>query len=53
MSYPVVLSFVQAEVLLAAKRQGQASIEVSPDLGISTITARYYKKGYTSQQANR
>ncbi len=45
MSYPVVLSFVQAEVLLAAKRQGQASIEVSPDLGISTITAQVLQEG--------
>ena len=45
MSYPVVLSYVQAETLLAAKRQGQASVEVSPDLGISKVTAQVSQEG--------
>ncbi len=44
-SYPVILSYVQAEVLLAAKRQEQASIKVSPDLGISTVTVQVSQEG--------
>ncbi len=34
----VVLSYVQADILLKAKREGQVSVEVSPDLGISNVT---------------
>jgi predicted methyltransferase len=37
MSYPIVLSYVQAESLLNAKRLQEASLEISPDLGITTI----------------
>ncbi|GHO93206.1 SAM-dependent methyltransferase [Reticulibacter mediterranei] len=37
-SYPVVLSYIQAEILLTAYRQGKTSVEVSPDLNISTVT---------------
>jgi predicted methyltransferase len=40
MSYPIVLSYVQAESLLNAKRLQEASLEISPDLGITTITAK-------------
>ncbi len=45
MSYPVVLSYVQAEVLLAAKQQGQMSVEVSPDLGISMVMVQVLPEG--------
>ena len=45
MSYPVILSYVQAEVVLAAKQRGQASVEVSPDLGISTVTVQVLQEG--------
>ncbi len=45
MSYPVVLSYVQAETLLVAKGQGQASVEVSPDLGISKVTVQVSQEG--------
>ncbi len=45
MSYPVVLSYVQAEVLLGVKQQAQASVEVSPDLGISTVTVQVLHEG--------
>ena len=45
MSYPIVLSYVQAETLLAAKRQGQASVEVSPDLGISMVIVQVSQEG--------
>ena len=45
MSYPVILSFVQAEVMLAARQRGQAFVEVSPDLGISAVTAQVLPEG--------
>src|ERR1700731_4110088 len=40
MAYPIVLSYIQAEELLGAKRQEKASLEVSPDLGITTVTVK-------------
>ena len=45
MSYPVVLSYIQADVLLMAKRQEQKTTLVSPDLGISTVTAQVLPEG--------
>ncbi len=45
MSYPVVLSYIQADVLLAAKRQEQKTTLVSPDLGISTVTVQVLPEG--------
>ncbi len=45
MSYPIVLSYVQARVLLAARQQEQTTVEVSPDLGISTVTAQVLQEG--------
>ncbi len=38
MAYPIMLSYIQAEELLAARRRGQTVVDVSPDLGLSTIT---------------
>ncbi|MBV9712404.1 MAG: methyltransferase domain-containing protein, partial [Ktedonobacteraceae bacterium] len=38
--YPIVLSYIQAEALLSAKRQEKAFLEVSPDLGITTVTVK-------------
>lgn len=38
MSYPVILSYIQAEALLTAKQQGKVRLEVSPDLGLTTVT---------------
>ncbi|GAC1647010.1 MAG: methyltransferase domain-containing protein [Ktedonobacteraceae bacterium] len=45
MSYPIILSYVQADTLLVAKRQGLVSVEVSPDLGISTVTMQVLQEG--------
>ena len=45
MSYPVVLSYTQADVLLTAKRQEQKTTLVSPDLGISTVTVQVLPEG--------
>jgi uncharacterized protein len=40
MPYPIILSYIQAVALLAAKGQGKAVLEVSPDLGITTVTVK-------------
>src|SRR6266567_7180064 len=45
MTNPIVLSYVQAETLLEARQRNQANIEVSPDLGISTVTVQVSDKG--------
>src|SRR6266487_4084862 len=45
MPYPIVLSYMQAESLLTARKQGQQSVEVSPDLGISMVTAKLSNDG--------
>ncbi len=45
MPYPVVLSAIQAAILLLARQQQQASVEVSPDLGISLVPATLTDEG--------
>ncbi len=45
MTQPVILSYVQVEPLLAARQKGQLSVEVSPDLGLSTVTAAITPEG--------
>ena len=45
MKEPIVLSFVQAEQLLAARQKGEQSIVISPDLGRSTITTTLTSEG--------
>ncbi len=45
MPYPIVLSYIQAEELLNAKRQGKTSLEVSPDLAITTVTVKLSDDG--------
>ncbi len=37
MTLPIVLSYVQAEPLLRARREGRPSATASPDLGLSTV----------------
>lgn len=37
LTLPIILSYVQAVPLLKAKQQGIASIQISPDLGMSTV----------------
>ncbi len=39
MTLPIVVSSRQIDTLLAARQKGQATVEVSPDLGLSTVTA--------------
>jgi len=45
MTNPIVLSYVQAETLLDARQHNQTSMEVSPDLGISTVTVHVSDTG--------
>src|SRR5579884_324915 len=45
MPLPVVLSYIQAEELLRAHREGQSSVQVSPDLGLSTVTVQLTHDG--------
>ncbi len=49
-AYPVVLSFVQAEALLLARQQGKTSVQISPDLGVSTVTAALSETGVAFPQ---
>jgi len=37
LTQPIILSYVQAESLLKAKQQGITSVQISPDLGLSTV----------------
>jgi predicted methyltransferase len=45
MTSPIVLSFVQAEPLLKARREDQQSATVSPDLGLSTVDVALDEEG--------
>ena len=45
MSYPIVLSYLQAQALLIARRSGEITAEVSPDLGISTVSVSLMHEG--------
>lgn len=45
MTYPVVLSAIQAEILLSARKDQQISVAVSPDLGISQVSADLTDEG--------
>jgi len=40
MTYPIVLSYIQAELLLAARKKGDTSTTVSSDLGISATSVQ-------------
>jgi uncharacterized protein len=37
---PIVLSYIQAETLLQARKQSLTHVKTSPDLGISTVTVK-------------
>src|SRR5437764_13337666 len=47
MTYPIVLSYIQIDPLLDAKRKGQSSLEISPDLGLTTVTVTLTLEGVT------
>ena len=45
MTLPIILSYVQAQPLIEAKRNGQQTVEVSLDLGITTATVTITPEG--------
>src|ERR1700730_12093701 len=45
MQHPIVLSHIQLEPILAARDKGERSVEVSPDLGLSTGTVTITPEG--------
>ena len=45
LTQPIILSYVQAESLLKAKQQGITSVQISPDLGLSTIIVTLTSEG--------
>lgn len=45
MTQPIVLSYVQVEPLLKARQQGQTSVVMSPDLGLTTVTVELTPEG--------
>ena len=47
MTYPIVLSYIQTDPLLDAKRKGQSSLEISPDLGLTSVTVTLTPEGVT------
>lgn len=47
MAEAIVISYIQAEQLLAALQQGKSTAETSPDLGISSVTVQISGAGVT------
>src|ERR1700730_15551526 len=45
MTQSIILSYVQAGLVLGARQKGQSSVEVSPDLGLTTVTAAITAEG--------
>src|SRR5258708_12700550 len=45
MARPIVLSYVQTKRIYDARQQGQPSLEISPDLGITTVIAQITPTG--------
>jgi predicted methyltransferase len=50
---PIILSYIQVKPLLKAKQQGKASIEISPDLGLSTVTVMLTPEGIAFPNGQR
>jgi len=50
---PIILSYIQTEPLLKAKQQSQPSVEISPDLGLSTVTVALASEGVTFPNGQR
>src|SRR5260370_21561959 len=45
MKQPIVLSYVQVEPLLKARQQGQTTVEISPDLGLTSVNVTLTPEG--------
>ena len=53
LTQPIILSYVQAESLLKAKQQGIASVQISPDLGLSTVIVTLTSEGVAFPNGER
>lgn len=53
MPYPIVLSYIQAESLLTARKRGLQSVEVSPDLGIAMVAVKLSNDGVEFPQGEQ
>jgi len=53
LTLPIILSYVQAEPLLKAKQQGIASMQISPDLGLSTVLVTLSSEGVVFPNGER
>ena len=49
----IILSYIQAESLLKAKQQGMASVQISPDLGLSTVIVMLTSEGVAFPSGER
>src|SRR2546421_12658398 len=45
MRHSIVLSHIQVKDILAAREKGEQTVEVSPDLGLSTVTVTITPEG--------
>jgi len=45
MQHPIVLSHIQVKAILAAREKGEQTAEISPDLGLSTVTVTITLEG--------
>jgi uncharacterized protein len=45
LAYPIVLSYIQAGLLLDARREGLTSVDASPDLGRTAVTVALSEEG--------
>ena len=53
MTQPIILSYVQAQSILEAKRKGLSSVEVSGDLGLTTVTLTNTPEGVIFPQGEQ
>jgi predicted methyltransferase len=53
LTLPIILSYVQAVPLLKAKQQGITSIQISPDLGLSTVIVTFTLDGVVFPNGER
>jgi predicted methyltransferase len=53
MPQPIILSYVQVEPLLKAKKQGQTTVGISTDLGLTTITVMLTPEGVVFPDGER
>src|ERR1700687_251190 len=53
LTQPIILSYVQAETLLKAKQLGIASVQISPDLGLSIVKVTRTSEGFVFPNGER